>query len=64
MIKKDMKCNCGCMHHHGMGAICLGSAILIGVAMRYMNYGYREIAAVFGVLLILKGIFKMTKCKC
>jgi uncharacterized membrane protein HdeD (DUF308 family) len=57
-------CSCGCMsHHHGFMPICLGIAMLLAVFMRYMGYSYKMIVAVFGVILILKGIMKMTMCK-
>ncbi|MBU3896329.1 MAG: hypothetical protein KJ697_00110 [Nanoarchaeota archaeon] len=58
-------CNCvGMSHHHcGFMPILLGIAMLLAVFLRYMGYSYKMIVAVFGVLLILKGIMKMTMHK-
>lgn len=68
MARKQSGCACscgrGCICHHSMLALALGVAILLAVGMRYIGYGYREIALVFGILFVLKGIYKYMKCKC
>jgi len=61
-ITKTSDCGCICQNY-GFMPILLGIAMLLAVFMRYMGFSYRMIIAVFGVLLILKGIMKMTMSK-